>query len=55
MDFWWSNRQKGTSIGHFGGSEDEIIKIGKFFEGKRAFEVIKAIEVSEAAEVNEAA
>ena len=55
LDFWWFNPQKGASIGHFCASGDEIIKIRKFFWGKRAFEVIEAIEVSKAAEVNEAA
>ena len=34
LDFWWSNPQNGTHIGHFGASGDEIIKIRKFFEGK---------------------
>jgi hypothetical protein len=55
LDFQWSNPQKGASIGHFGTTEDEIIKIRNFFEEKRVLEVVQAVEISEAAEVNEAA
>jgi hypothetical protein len=46
---------KRTSIGRFGTTGDEIIKIRYFFEEKRVLEVVEAIEISEAAEVNEAA
>ena len=58
VKFWIFNdpiHKKGTSIGHFGTTGDEIINIRNFFEEKRVLEVVEAIEISEAAEVNEAA
>ncbi len=32
LDFWWSIPQKITSIGYFGASDDQTIRIKKFFE-----------------------
>ena len=36
LDFWWSIPQKITSIGYFGASDYQIIRIRKFF-GKLGF------------------
>ena len=33
LDFWWSIPQKITSVGYFGASDDQIIRIRKFFAG----------------------
>ena len=55
LDFWGSNPQKGTSIGHLGAQWGWNYQNQEVFWGKRALEVIEAIKVSEAAEVNEAA
>ena len=44
-----------TSIGHCGASDDQTIRIRKFFLGNRAVKAVEAIEVAEAAKVNEAA
>ena len=54
LDFWWSIPQKITSIGYFGASDDQTIRIRKFFGGNWALEAVEASEVAEAAEVNEA-
>ena len=43
-----------TSIGLFGASDDQIIRIRKFFLGKRAFEAVEAAEVRDTTEFNEA-
>ena len=46
-----------TSIGYFGASDDQIIRIRKFFWRNWALEAVEASEVAEAAEaaeVNEA-
>ena len=43
-----------TSIGYFGASDDQTIRIRQFFGGNWALEAVEASEVAEAAEVNEA-
>ena len=43
-----------TFFGHFGTSDDEIIRI-RIFLRNRAIEAVEASEVAEAAKVNEAA
>ena len=43
-----------TSIGYFGASDDQTIRIRKFFLGNWALEAVEAIEVAEATEVKEA-
>ena len=43
-----------TSIGFFGASDDQMIRIRKVFLGNWALEAVEASEVAEAAEVNEA-
>ena len=43
-----------TSIGYFGASDDQTIRIMKFFLGNWDLEAVEASEVAEAAEVNEA-
>ena len=53
LDFWWSIPQKITSIGYFGASDDQTIRIRKFFGVNWALEAVEASEVAEAAEVNE--
>ena len=55
LDFWWSFPQEITSIGYFGASDDQTIRIRRFFWGNWALEAVEASEVAEAAEVNEAA
>ena len=54
LDFRWSIPQKFTSIGYFSASDDQTIKIRKFFGGNWALEAVEASEVAEATEVNEA-
>ena len=54
LDFLWFIPQKITSIGYFGASDDQTIRIRKFFGGNWALEAVEASEVAEAAEVNEA-
>jgi hypothetical protein len=54
MNFWWSIPQKITSIGYFGASDDQTIRIRKCLGGNWALEAVEACEVAEAAEVNEA-
>jgi len=46
--------KKNTSIGYFGASDDQTIRIRKFFWRNGALEAVEASEVAEAAEVNEA-
>ena len=43
LDFWWSNPQKGISIGHFGARGDAIIKIRQFFEEKRLWRSLRSL------------
>ena len=44
--------KKMFSIGHFGASDDQTIRIKKFFWGNRAVDAVEVIEVAEAAKVN---
>ena len=46
--------QKITSIGYFGASDDQTIRIRKFCLGNCDLEAVEATEVAEAAEINEA-
>ena len=55
LDFLWSIPQKITSIGYFGASDGQTIRIRKFFWENWGLEAVEASEVAEAAEVNEAA
>ena len=43
-----------TSIGYFGASDDQTIRIRKVFEENWALEAVETSEVVKAAEVNEA-
>ena len=43
-----------TSIGFFGASDDQTIRISKFFGGNWALEAVEASEIAEAAEFHEA-
>ena len=54
LGFWWSIPQKIAFNGFFGASDDQTIRIRKFFLGNWALEAVDANEVAEAAEVNEA-
>ena len=45
---------RSTSIGYFGASDDQTIRIRKLFWGNWALEAVEASEVAEVAEVNEA-
>ena len=47
-------QKKITSIVYFGASDDQTIRIRKFFWRNWALEAVEASEVAEAAEVNEA-
>ena len=53
LDFWWSIPQKINSIGYFGASDDQTIRIS-FFWGNWGLEAVEASEVAAVAEVNEA-
>ena len=55
MDFWWYITQKGTGICQLGATDDQTIRIIKFFCLNEAFEVIEVIEAVEVTEVIEAA
>ena len=54
LDFWWSIPHKITSIGYFGASDAQTIRIRKCFGENWALEAVEASEVAEAAEVNDA-
>ena len=45
LDFWWSNPQKGISIGHFGARGDAIIKIRNFFEEKGLWRSLRPLRL----------
>ena len=45
LDFWWSNPQKGISIGHFGARGDAIIKIRQFFEEKGIWRSLRSLRL----------
>ena len=41
LDFWGSNPQQGTCVGHFGGKDDQTIRIRKFFEKKGLYRLLR--------------
>ena len=41
LDFWGSNPQQGTCVVHFGGKDDQTIRIRKFFEKKRLLRLLR--------------
>ena len=49
------SKKKMTIIDHFGASDDQTIRIKKFFWGNRAVDAVEVIEAAEAAKVNVAA